>query len=354
MLCFGLSRTFWSLVLSRCICGVLNGNIGVLKSVMGELTDTTNRAQGFALLPMVWATGTTLGPLVGGSLARPHERFSGFGGAFWKEYPYFLPCFVTSGFVFIASVITLVFFKETAPKLKPSSAEEGTQSHSDKPVPLRALLTFPVVISVSNYMVIAFLNISLNALLPLFFAMPVEYGGLGFSPPLIGYIIGCYGIFTGLFQVFCFGTIVRCLGERSVFIIGTWPYLLVFIAFPLMNIYARRFGVTSVVWIVIAIVLVMMAVMDLAFGCIFMFVTASAPNKRSLGAVNGLSQTTVSVARAIGPAMATSLFSLSVDQNLLGGYAVYAILFVFSCLAMLLAVQLPHDIWEESDDKVMI
>lgn len=32
-----------------------------MKSVMGELTDSTNRAEGFSLMPVVWATGATLG-----------------------------------------------------------------------------------------------------------------------------------------------------------------------------------------------------------------------------------------------------------------------------------------------------
>lgn len=31
MVLFGLSRTFWTIVLSRCLCGLLNGNIGVIK-----------------------------------------------------------------------------------------------------------------------------------------------------------------------------------------------------------------------------------------------------------------------------------------------------------------------------------
>jgi MFS family permease len=46
---------------SRCIAGLLNGNIGVAKSMMGELTDSTNRAQVSGLLPMVWAVGATIG-----------------------------------------------------------------------------------------------------------------------------------------------------------------------------------------------------------------------------------------------------------------------------------------------------
>ena len=82
-----------------------------------------------------------------------------------------------------------------------------------------------------------------------------------------------------------------------------------------------------------------------------MYVTASAPNKRSLGATNGLSQTTASIARAVGPAMASSLFSVSVQHNLLGGYAVYAITFVLSCFALLLAQHLPPEVWPEAEDR---
>ncbi|KAF8220944.1 MFS general substrate transporter [Tricholoma matsutake] len=346
MLCFGLSRTFWGLVLSRSLSGLLNGNIGVTKSVVGELTDATNRAQVVSLMPVVWAAGTTIGPLLGGSLANPHERFSGlFGGPFWKEYPYFLPCIATSSFVLVAFAITLAFFQETVPKCRPSNAF----TVDERPPPLRKLLTFPVVISVSNYMVIAFLNIALTALMPLFFAMPVELGGLGFHPPLIGYIFGSYGIFTGLFQGLCFCKITGFLGERSVFVIGVMAYLPVFVTFPVMSFYAQRFGITFVVWILIASIIVLMAFSDMAFGCIFIFIMASAPTKRSLGAVNGLSQTTVSVARALGPALTTSMFSLSVEHNLLGGHGVYAILFLFSSFALLLAVQLPHKLWEEHD-----
>lgn len=83
--------------------------------------------------------------------------------------------------------------------------------------------------------------------------------------------------------------------------------------------------------------------------CIFIYITASVPSKRSLGAVNGLSQTTVSIARAIGPALATSLYSLSMEHKILGGYAVYAILFMLSILGLILAAQLPYEMWKEHD-----
>jgi len=40
---------------------MLNGNIGVMTSMMAELTDETNMARGFSLIPVIWAIGGTIG-----------------------------------------------------------------------------------------------------------------------------------------------------------------------------------------------------------------------------------------------------------------------------------------------------
>lgn len=141
----------------------------------------------------------------------------------------------------------------------------------DKPLPLRRLLTYPVILSVSNYMVLAFLNISFCALLPLFLAMPVGLGGLGFNPPVIGSIIASYGLITGIFQVLFFSKIVRYSGVRFVFLIGMYSFLPAYVALPMMNIYARRFGVTTMIWFVIAIVLVLMTLVETSYGSLFYF-----------------------------------------------------------------------------------
>lgn len=81
-----------------------------------------------------------------------------------------------------------------------------------------------------------------------------------------------------------------------------------------------------------------------------MYVTASSPNTSSLGATNGLAQTTVSIARAIGPACSTSLFSFSVERNILGGFGVYALFFALSVGALFLANLLPPKLWDEVDE----
>jgi hypothetical protein len=75
-----------------------------------------------------------------------------------------------------------------------------------------------------------------------------------------------------------------------------------------------------------------------------MFITASAPAKNVLGAINGLGQTTASVARAIGPALATSLFAFSKEHNLLCGNAVFLILVILGGLLRWLGSHLPDEI----------
>lgn len=54
-----------------------------------------------------------------------------------------------------------------------------------------------------------------------------------------------------------------------------------------------------------------------------MFITASAPSKNTLGSINGIGQTSASIARAIGPAMATSMYALSKEHHIFGGHAVF-------------------------------
>jgi hypothetical protein len=41
--------------------GMLNGNLGVIKSMIAELTDETNVARGFSLMPMARAVGYVIG-----------------------------------------------------------------------------------------------------------------------------------------------------------------------------------------------------------------------------------------------------------------------------------------------------
>lgn len=116
---------------------------------------------------------------------------------------------------------------------------------------------------------------------------------------------------------------------------------------------ARAEGHSTIVWAAVGVQIVLSILINFSYGtctlacialptynvstgCIFIFITASAPNKASLGTVNGLCQVGVSIMRTIGPALGNSLFSLSIDEqhHYLNGNLVYAVLagLVFSSL----------------------
>jgi hypothetical protein len=77
-------------------------------------------------------------------------------------------------------------------------------------------------------------------------------------------------------------------------------------------------------------------------GCIYIYITAASPNKRSLGATNGLALTLVSIGRMLAPAMANSLLSFSIQHQILWGYAAYIVLIFLTIGGIGLASKLPR------------
>ncbi|KAH7926034.1 MFS general substrate transporter [Leucogyrophana mollusca] len=293
MLAFGLSRTFWTLVLSRCICGMLNGNNGVMKSMIGELTDSTNMAQAFSLLHIVWCVGATVGPFMGGALARPHERFPNvFSSVFWERYPYFLPCAVAAAVTAATFLLILLFLKEVG--LFHRHADELGSSHhrhcldpeptvavqitpSTNAVPIFSLLTPSIVIPLANYGMLALVEIALLSFQPLFYSTPTELGGLSFAPSVIGTWVALFGLVSGTFQTLFFASIVERLGPKRLFLMSVSCFLPIFTIFPILSLAVRSGGVSIVVWVLLLCQMVPMVIMDMSFGCIFMFITSAAP-----------------------------------------------------------------------------
>ena len=81
-----------------------------------------------------------------------------------------------------------------------------------------------------------------------------------------------------------------------------------------------------------------------------MFITASAPAKNVLGAVNGMGQMTVSIAHAVGPMLAASTFAFSKDHNILGGHAGFVVLCIPAIGMLWLASHLPQELQNRDED----
>lgn len=85
--------------------------------MVGEITiglTDEKRALAFSLVTTSYEIGNLIGPMIGGSLARPAVHFpSVFGDIqFFKDYPYALPCFVSSIFPLIGAILVYFFLEE--------------------------------------------------------------------------------------------------------------------------------------------------------------------------------------------------------------------------------------------------
>ncbi|KAI0302844.1 MFS general substrate transporter [Multifurca ochricompacta] len=352
---FGLSRSFWAIVLSRCLHGAVKGNIGTVRSMVAELTDETNVARGFSLTPVTWALGYVIGSFVGGILSKPQDRWPHiFSHQFWADYPYFLPCLVAASYSCISFIIVAMYLKEAPlPKTgsgisqgEPGRIPDALPKDEDMLLPLSSILTRPVVISAASLAVITLFNTVADALIPLIWSTSIEFGGLGLVPASIGLLMSAYGCLSGIFQYALFPSLIRRYGPRNVFLSGVVGCAVIYVIFPLENL-ALQHGPKTAVWLMIALQLLSFCISEMGYStcATYLYLSSAAPNKRSLGATNGFAQTVSSAQLVIGPAGADWLFAFSVTNNVLGGYLVYIVLLAFACIGPCVAAQLPRHTW---------
>jgi MFS family permease len=114
LLLLGFSRSFGFAVFARFLNGFLNGNIGVVKAYLTEITDDTNKAVAFSSIGFTWGLGMVIGPAIGGFLVHPARRWPGtFSGTVLERYPYLLPCLVGCSILFVGAVMGALYIEET-------------------------------------------------------------------------------------------------------------------------------------------------------------------------------------------------------------------------------------------------
>jgi hypothetical protein len=152
--------------------------------------------------------------------------------------------------------------EESRDSLDTSSKDE------QNPLPLRAVLTRAVAISVLNYATLALLEVVALSLIPLIWSTSVEFGGLNFSPASIGLCISVYGFMSGIFQFIFFPRLVGRFGPRWVLVASIAAYAVVYTMFPFENLalrYAVGGGSSMTLWLLIFLQLWSLAVSEMGY-----------------------------------------------------------------------------------------
>ncbi|KAI8364770.1 major facilitator superfamily domain-containing protein [Radiomyces spectabilis] len=236
---FGVSKSLWWAVCTRAFCGIVNGNNGVARSMVSEITDTSNRAKAFSMFGFCWGIG-----MIGGYLCQPAQQFPNVFGdwQFFIEYPYFLPCLVSSlgslfgffvGYFYLKESNPAVLARQRAHKTKKygGSAEEHTallEGHNhchSHPCPQKQAeeqeeqtdgiftslrkITPASMACIVAYSAYAFHCMVFDEILPLYFSAPRYAGGLGSNSRELAKALSITGLQQLFFQFVLFPPLNR-------------------------------------------------------------------------------------------------------------------------------------------------
>ena len=124
---FGFSRSFVQAAVFRTLGGALNGNVGVMRTMISEIIKEKKfQSRAFLLLPMCFNIGVIIGPILGGLLSDPvgsypgvfgaHSIFGGEDGVWWlKHWPYALPNLLSAVFLFMSAMAVILGLEEVIP-----------------------------------------------------------------------------------------------------------------------------------------------------------------------------------------------------------------------------------------------
>ncbi|KAG1887040.1 MFS multidrug-resistance DHA1 sub-family [Suillus subluteus] len=283
MFSFGLSKT----LVCCAVCGAFNGSNSVIKSMVMDITDATNMPKAYSYMPIPWMIAAIAGPLTGGSLSRPADRFPAIFGRseLLKTYPYILSCSISMIFVLATWLVMYFRLKE--------------------PLPLRVLLTPKVSTATASCVTTGLFHISFNSVLPVFYATPLN---------LLVFYARLHDHF----------------GGGAIQITGVSSGIPSVILFPVINALARAHGIGLAVWLCVAIQLALTISLTLCFP------------------TNGIAQMFDAGAKIIGPASAALIFSYSMEEGH-DAWLVYYILMAIAFLAVGTSLLLRRDlsVWED-------
>ncbi|RKP34344.1 major facilitator superfamily domain-containing protein, partial [Dimargaris cristalligena] len=296
---FGMSQSLAWAVTVRALWGALNGNTSTAKTIMAEITDETNQARGFSLLPLCRNLGSIVGPMIGGLLSNPVDNYPSIFGdsVLFAKYPYLLPCLFCAALSTCSWVLGYFYLEETLnremPKVRNLASASGTtlvdecdsntradtakpttgnskavisaeiddvdfsgrpllaasQSASleglpephTKPQPsawasVTAAFNRDSLKCITGYFGLALLGIMFDELYPVWSATDPDLGGIGLTTKTIGLTLSIAGVSVLYVQIVMYPKVQRYLGSLLCFRYGALLFSILLFAFPFISL----------------------------------------------------------------------------------------------------------------------
>ncbi|KAH6673736.1 major facilitator superfamily domain-containing protein [Halenospora varia] len=366
MIMVGFSANIWMALAGRAIGGFLNGNIGVIQTMVAELvTKPEHEPRAYSIMPFVWSVGTIVGPCIGGYFAAPADSFPetfSQDGLFGR-FPYLLPNLLCSGLLLISIIAGYLLLEETHPDMQPRiSLPDSTYTSEETPliatadaiktpaVDLRAetygtienentwgkkqeknkpvqIFTKRIIALIFALGIFTYHSMTYDHLLPIFLeddrGDPVSSistltrsltgfnplyspGGLGMSVQKVGVIMSVNGIIALFVQAVIFPFAAERLGIHRLFILVTLLHPVAYMIMPFL-VHLPTSWLLPGIYTCLTIRNILSII---AYPLLLIMIKASTPSAGVLGKVNGLTASAGAACRTVAPPIAGYLYTL--------------------------------------------
>ncbi|EON66426.1 hypothetical protein W97_05523 [Coniosporium apollinis CBS 100218] len=364
----GFSTRLWHAILVQVCMGLVNGNQGIVSTILGEITDRSNQSTAFQYLPVIYGLGAITGPLIGGVLVFPENPFKKGQP---NPYPYLVPNLVSAALLLLDTVIAMLFLEEslheaqnlpplgkrvgnlftwiwqfassTRPTYLRPRAENGKRRHSNHAdgtigdgdsitdtashhslpsllpqvtgdgLTYKQVFNRDTVLLLITSLIFNLSNVTYLSLYPIFGQAPPPTGR-ALSPEEIGLSLAFSGVAVIVLQVCLYGKLHEKLGYRTTYKISFAAFTIGFFLTPWVG-YKDPSGTganqgKTWLWIELGLILVIVKIASVGGLAAFLpLLTNSSPNHAVLGTLNGLAQTLGAAGRAVGPFISGGLFT---------------------------------------------
>ncbi|KAI5298216.1 hypothetical protein KEM55_003661, partial [Ascosphaera atra] len=319
MLGLSFSNSLWSVIFFRALGGLLSGNVVVLRTVIGDLfPDAHSQARAISLNSIAYQIGYVVGPVLGGYLVEPCDNHPDLCKAipFFKRHPYSPPSLVIAFLLACSIMIALPLLRETMPPKHtlPENSEDANEEapllrEREEAASSRRKLPMNVIHISVSYCIMGFHTICFDQFFAVFLAsktpqgiirLPFWFtGGLQMNASDVGSFIGMSGILGIAIMIFVFPPLNDYLGSLRALRLNLWLYPIAYLTTPYLVLFGGP-SVPAVIGVTLVIALKTVAG-SFTFNDIPILLNEATPSNDLLGYVNGIGQTAVSSARAVGP-----------------------------------------------------
>ena len=281
-LILGLATTVLMLFVGRILDGITGGNISTAQAYIADITTKENRAKGMGLIGAAFGLGFIFGPAIGGILSQ------------WGIH---VPFFFAASLCFANALLLYFTLPETVTPDHPAKNMAGGRSWRNVFISLKdPRLAFVLIIY--------FLFVVAFSIMTTSFSLYTMFR-FGYDAQHTGYLFAYVGLIAVIIQCGLIGRLVKRFGELPLVMFGAFCFAISLFAVPFVGPAAGGLGALLIGGGVFSMgnSLATPALTSLA---------SKSVGPEQQGTVLGVTQSTASLARAVGPSLAALLISSSI------------------------------------------